>query len=190
MKPVTKRRPSITSSSLHDNIVIDDSNVSNNDDDDEDDDVQYDHMPNYHPKRHLNSSSHHEQHSIHCDLQSVKPLADVYKTRRNYHYYIDMPGFTKDSIDIDLSENGSYLIVKGHRQRSLIPSQMNKNKCLVFERKFGNFKRVFKLPGDVIVERIKAEMQEGELEITVPRHQKHSNKLTSQQPPPTQTDNM
>ena len=89
------------------------------------------------------------------------PAADIYEIESGYMIAMDLPGITRDAVEIDVDENR--LIVKGTR---LVEESRHRS-----ERPRGKFLRTFSIPGSIDQEGIGAEYKEGVLQIRLPKRQ-------------------
>ncbi len=84
-----------------------------------------------------------------------------------YHIEVDLPGMSKDDIDIQIEDNN--LIISGERK---IKDELKEENYYKIESSYGVFKRSFALPEDVDIENIHASSTDGVLEVVVPKLQK------------------
>ena len=106
------------------------------------------------------------------DNKMMNMNCDIYEKEGKYNVVIDIPGFDKKDINIDV-ENG-YLTVKASRREE----NNEKDKHYIKrERVYGSFKRQFYI-GDVNHEDIKAEFKDGTLTIIVPKAEENNSKKT------------
>ena len=89
--------------------------------------------------------------------------ADVYQDKDTLVFVMDLPGFDKDNVKIQVREN--QLVVRGERVRPAVPETEGYH---VRERLFGTFQRTFSLPKGVDIEQIKAKFDKGILTVTLP----------------------
>jgi HSP20 family protein len=89
---------------------------------------------------------------------------DVLETPDCYIFRADIPGVSKDKIDIQI--RGARLTIQG--ERTADPYQ-GSAEYLSIERETGLFERSFNLPGNVSVERAEASYENGVLEIILPK---------------------
>jgi HSP20 family protein len=92
------------------------------------------------------------------------PAADLKETKDAHLLTIELPGLTKDDIDISLQ--GDTLIVRGQK---IEENEDASCAYRVSERRFGRFERSFPLPADVDRSRIQAQFRDGVLRITEPK---------------------
>ena len=97
---------------------------------------------------------------------------DVHENEDHYEVDIDMPGFKKDEITLDL-ENG-YLTVKG--AKGLDKEETNKKgKVISKERYAGALQRSFYVGEELTAEDITAKFENGVLSLAIPK--KEAKKL-------------
>lgn len=89
------------------------------------------------------------------------PLADIYEVESGYVIAIDLPGISRDAVEIDVDDNR--LIVRGMR---VIEESRHRS-----ERPRGRFLRTFSIPGAVDQGAIGAEYKDGVLQIRLPKRQ-------------------
>jgi HSP20 family protein len=89
------------------------------------------------------------------------PAADIYETATGYAIAIDLPGVSRDAVEIDVDDNR--LIIKG--TRNVEPSK-HRN-----ERPRGKFVRTFSIPGSVDQGGIGADYKDGVLQVRLPKRQ-------------------
>lgn len=95
---------------------------------------------------------------------------DIYEEGNNYVVEMDVPGFKKDEINIDV-EKGYLTISASHNEEK---DEEEKN-YIRKERTYGEAKRQFYV-GDVDEEAIKANFNDGVLKVIVPKKEEISNK--------------
>ena len=90
------------------------------------------------------------------------PNCDIEETDEDYLIWLDLPGISKNDLNIEMTENT--ITVSGERHQ-----KCDKKRIVNQERHCGKFKRNFRLPLTVNSERIEAEHQDGVLKITIPK---------------------
>ena len=90
---------------------------------------------------------------------------DVKETETGYELDVDLPGFRKDEIRLDL-ENG-YLTIS--TEKSLENKEEKKGKVLRQERYSGTMSRSFYVGDSLTEEDIKAKYENGVLSLTIPK---------------------
>ena len=97
---------------------------------------------------------------------------DIYEKDDIYHIEMDIPGFDKDDINIEV--NDGYLTVKAKKSEEV--NEENKN-YIRRERSYGEYSRTFNL-GDADAENVDAKFEKGTLLITVPKKDESLTKKT------------
>ena len=100
------------------------------------------------------------------------PAMDLIESKDNYLLKANVPGFSKDQIEI--SATGSVLTIKGHYEKSEEKKEENHIKR---ERVQSSFQRSVSLPLTISAEKIKASIKDGVLEISVPKEAPKSNRV-------------
>lgn len=95
---------------------------------------------------------------------------DIYEEGNSYVVEMDIPGFKKDEINIDV-EKGYLTISASHDEEK---NEEEKN-YIRKERIYGSTKRQFYV-GDINEESIKANFNDGVLKVVVPKKDEVSNK--------------
>lgn len=102
--------------------------------------------------------------------KSFDMKCDIYEKGNDYVVEMDVPGFNKDEIDIDV-EKGYLTISVAHNEENNIEDKNYIRK----ERVYGSSKRQFYV-GDVEEDSIKASFNDGVLKVVVPKREEISNK--------------
>ena len=95
---------------------------------------------------------------------------DIYEKDNKYHVEMDIPGFNKEDISIDI--NDGYLTVEATKGED--KEEKDKN-YIRRERTYGEIKRQFYV-GNVDTEKTKAEFKNGTLKIVIPKVEEEENK--------------
>lgn len=108
------------------------------------------------------------------DFETEKKLpnmnCDIYEEGGKYNIVIDIPGFDKKDINIDVEDG--YLTIEATRN---IENDNSEKHYIKRERFYGSFKRQFYI-GDVNHENIEAKFNHGTLKITVPKVEEKNTK--------------
>ena len=102
--------------------------------------------------------------TIHLDDREWMPKIDVKETEKEIVVNVEVPGMTKDDINILLTDG--LLTVSGEKRHE---SEDKKENFHVIERRFGSFKRSIRMPNDIEAEKIDASYKDGVLTIIVPK---------------------
>lgn len=95
---------------------------------------------------------------------------DIYEKGGNVHIEMDVPGYDKDDIKIDV-ENG-VLSIEAVKENEIEDEEKNYFRK---ERSYGSFKRQFTV-GDIDEEKINAKFNNGVLKISFPKEEKKESK--------------
>ena len=96
--------------------------------------------------------------------RSWLPPVDIQETQEAYRLYVDLPGLTKEDIQITLEHN--VLRLSGERR---LEKDVKKESFQRVERTYGTFARSFSLPNQVNAEGVEASFVNGVLTLTVPK---------------------
>lgn len=92
------------------------------------------------------------------------PAVDIYETAEDIVLQAELPGLTKEDIDIQVRENR--LTLKGERR---LDKEIKRENTFRMERAYGAFQRVFNLPNAVQADKIRAVFKEGVLKVNIPK---------------------
>jgi HSP20 family protein len=95
---------------------------------------------------------------------AYEPRFDVREDKDGFVITADMPGMGEG--DIDISITGKRLLISGRREEE---KEAESKAYFTRERSFGAFSRSFVLPETIDAERIEATLQDGVLELRVPK---------------------
>jgi HSP20 family protein len=97
-------------------------------------------------------------------IASFVPAVNTRVDDDAYYIEIDLPGVKKDDIEITAEDN--VLTVSGERK---MREELKEEDYYKVESRYGKFARSFTLPEDADPEGIEAHMQNGVLEIVIPK---------------------
>jgi HSP20 family protein len=92
------------------------------------------------------------------------PPVDIYETEDAFILEAELPGFTREDVEIELVENR--LTLRGERKR---PSEVKEEQYRRHERAYGRFERTFLLPALIDRDHVTAEMHHGVLTLRLPK---------------------
>ncbi len=133
-------------------------------------------MERYMPTRHLHradlfpgfdglvSRLFEEQGLNAATAQTWAPNSDIHETDDHVKILLDLPGMSRENLDIQLTDNNT-LTIRGERKFE----EVDKAKYHRVERFYGNFVRSFVLPMNVETQKIEATFKDGVLEIVLPK---------------------
>ena len=93
------------------------------------------------------------------------PSADAADATDSYQLSLELPRVKEDDIDITL-QNG-ILSIKGEKREE---RQEKTSSYFFSERSYGRFERSFRVPSDVLEEKIEAQYADGVLKVILPRN--------------------
>ena len=94
------------------------------------------------------------------------PAVNTREADDAYYLEVDLPGVKKEDIHIDIEDNA--LRISGERK---LEEERKDEDFYRVESVYGKFERVFSLPEDVDASKIEAEMEDGVLNIKIPKKQ-------------------
>ncbi len=92
------------------------------------------------------------------------PAVDIYETPETIITKADLPGLSREDIEIQIRDNT--LSLRGERRFAKDVQQEN---YLRIERAYGAFQRNFTLPATIQQDEIRATFRDGVLELTLPK---------------------
>lgn len=109
-------------------------------------------------------------------LVDFRPKNTLCEDNHNYYIQLDLPGMSKDQIHMELSED-NVLTISGERKDSKYkPTNRNPNmKVSKMECEYGKFSRSFSIPDTANFEKISAKMENGSLEVIIPKAEPPNN---------------
>ena len=96
---------------------------------------------------------------------------DISETENEIIVRADLPGFSKDEVSVNATEN-ALTIEAGHKEER----RERGEKYYTVERRVGSLRRVISLPLEVDPEKAKAKMKDGVLEVILPKKEKKKGK--------------
>ncbi len=100
------------------------------------------------------------------DVFDFTPAVNTREGKEAYHVDIDLPGISKEDVDISVDKN--VLTISGKRETR---DEVKEEDYYRIESHYGSFSRSFTLPEKVDVENIRAASDNGVLEIIIPKLQ-------------------
>jgi HSP20 family protein len=98
-------------------------------------------------------------------VRRIVPPVDIYETSNDVILVADVPGVTKENLQLDIEKDG--LTIRGTFEEQDAVGQKLIDECI-----YGEYYRTFTL-GDVIdQEKIAAKLDNGVLTLTLPKHEK------------------
>ena len=97
------------------------------------------------------------------------PTADLRETSDHYVIEMDLPGMSKDDIELTVIDN--VLTIKGERKFEHQEGGQGERGYRRYERRYGQFQRSFELPGGFDGEKVDAHYENGVLRVTLPKRE-------------------
>ena len=92
------------------------------------------------------------------------PAVDIHDTKDALVVTADIPGLTKDQIDVSVDNN--VLTIKGEKREE---KEEKKKEMVRSERFYGSFQRSFTLPVGIDQTKVNAAYKDGVLEVSIPK---------------------
>jgi HSP20 family protein len=99
------------------------------------------------------------------------PAVDVSETEAEMVVRVELPGLSKENIELSLHDN--VLTLKGEKKQEKKEEKENYHRV---ERSYGSFNRSLTLPADVDQSKIQATFKNGVLEIVLPKAEEAKQK--------------
>lgn len=99
------------------------------------------------------------------------PVVDVYEEKDDLVLKAELPGMTKDDIEVNVTDH--HLTLKGEKKKKEEIKEDDYYRC---ERSYGSFSRTLELPADIQTDKAKASFKDGVLEIRVPKTEEAKKK--------------
>ena len=104
----------------------------------------------------------HEFHTLPIQSESTVGRIDLYERDHEFKLFADIPGLTKDDIEVSLDSRRLTISAKASKETI-------DGKSLLNERGQGSFRRVLILPKAVDADAIGAKVSDGQLTVTLPK---------------------
>jgi HSP20 family protein len=99
------------------------------------------------------------------------PAIEVSERDGNYVVHADLPGLKPEDVNVEVGEEG--LVIRGERK---LNKETNEGGVRRTERQYGQFYRSIPLPEGVDPEQVKANFQDGVLQVNIPMPQSKTNR--------------
>lgn len=106
------------------------------------------------------------QNGIHFEMGTYMPRIDISEDEKNIYVVGEFPGMSEQDVKVTVSEG--VLTIRGEKKRK---EEYNKHNYHRIERTHGEFVRQFTLPENLNEEEIRAEFENGMLEVTIPKRE-------------------
>lgn len=102
-----------------------------------------------------------------AEALEISPTVDIVEDVNGATIYVDLPGVSKESLDIDMEKD--VLTIKGNINLHT-PHELN---VAYMDLHAGNFVRKFTLSSELDAANIEASLSNGELKLFIPRSESH-----------------
>jgi HSP20 family protein len=96
-------------------------------------------------------------------LTKFNPTVDIEESENGYTFHAELPGLEKKDVNITVKDN--ILTISGEKARKNEDKKRNFHRI---ESSYGKFQRCFKLPQNIKQDEIKADFNNGILNISIP----------------------
>ena len=93
------------------------------------------------------------------------PAVNVWEDNDAFHLEAELPGLTQDDVNIAVTQR-NVLTLSGERKPEEGEGRWHRR-----ERGFGRFQRVLRLPAPVDADKVEAQLENGVLRLTLPKHE-------------------
>jgi HSP20 family protein len=101
----------------------------------------------------------------------LKPNIDIKDTNDHYIVSVEIPGVTRDNVDISI--DGNLMTISGEKKQETKEEKEN-YQCI--ERQYGSFERMLTLPQDADADNIEAKFRDGILTVNIKRKAQGASK--------------
>jgi len=102
----------------------------------------------------------------------LSPSVDIFEEGDDIVVKTELPGMTKDDIEVNLTENT--ITISGEKKRE---EKVERDNYYHLERSYGSFRRSFDLPAEVQTDKAKASFKNGVLEVRIPKTEEAKKKV-------------
>ncbi|GBB87144.1 hypothetical protein RclHR1_01360015 [Rhizophagus clarus] len=106
-------------------------------------------------------------------VNTFAPLMDIHENDNEFFVSTELPGLSKDQINIDIHDNN--LVISGETKKDKKYEEGNTH---IQERRYGSFTRSILLPPNVKADDVTAKFENGLLELTLPKSAPTGKKIT------------
>lgn len=98
-------------------------------------------------------------------VEFVSPAVNIFETKDGYVVEAEMPGVTKDGLEVTLE--GNEITILGHRKADAPAGQVLFSECAN-----ADFRRVFEMDPAIDTGKVSAKMNQGVLTLTLPKSER------------------
>ena len=108
------------------------------------------------------------------DAPGWTPPVDLYETATDFIMTAELPGLSRDHVDIHAEEHR--IIIRGARAAGPSGREVPCEQFHRVERGHGRFSRAFELPEAIDVDGVSADLKDGLLTVTIPKAAGHGSR--------------
>lgn len=97
---------------------------------------------------------------------SISPVVDIFETENDYYLIANLPGVERSNIQVKLDDKSLIVFGKINYEEAV------NRKYILNEKEIGNYFRSFKISDSIDKEKINARYDNGQLIVTLPKHDK------------------
>ncbi len=97
-------------------------------------------------------------------LAATAPAVDLTELDKAYELKAELPGMDESNVEMSLADN--VLTIRGEKKHE---GEHKTGSVVVSERRYGSFQRAFRLPDNVLQDKIEATMKNGVLTVSLPK---------------------
>ncbi len=102
--------------------------------------------------------------SIPATAEMFAPDVEIKETKDSYELTVDLPGVREQDVEVDIT--GNRLTVSGKRVQE---DRREDDRFFAYERAYGSFSRSFVIPEGADLGKVKAELRDGVLHLSIPK---------------------
>jgi len=95
------------------------------------------------------------------------PNVEINENETGYNLDVDLAGLTDKDVDVQVEDNTLY--IRGERKQEN-ERKDKKGRVYLSERRYGKFERSFRLPENIVQNKIEAKIKKGLLQVKLPKN--------------------
>ena len=108
---------------------------------------------------------------LQSSLPTRYPVLDVVDEGDSYSLTVELPGFTKENVDVQVNDDVLYVSAK-------VETEKKNGRYMSHERAYSSFQRTIQFPEHVVPNKVEGSMKDGILELRIPKKEPTSSKLS------------
>lgn len=106
------------------------------------------------------------------EATALVPQLDITEDDQAYHVSVELPGMDEKDVEVSLADGA--LMIRGEKKQE---DEEKDKDCYRRERRFGSFRRILPLGGEIDEEKIRAAFRKGVLVIDLPKSEAAKQKV-------------